>query len=31
MPRFELLDPAAERVGYGQDDEIILTDFTPSA
>ena len=27
----ELVDPAAERVVYGQDDAIILTDFTPRA
>ena len=31
MPRVELVDPATERVVYGQDDAIILTDFTPSA
>jgi hypothetical protein len=31
MPRFELADPATECVVYGQDDAIILTDFTPSA
>ena len=31
MSRAELVDPAAERVVYGQDDAIILTDFTPRA
>ena len=31
MSRAELVDPATERVVYGQDDAIILTDFTPRA
>ena len=31
MSRVELVDPATERVVYGQDDAIILTDFTPRA
>jgi hypothetical protein len=31
MSRAELVDPASERVVYGQDDAIILTDFTPRA